>query len=199
MSRQCHVDMHLSCTSCPGPVCGGASPTHPRRLLLHNMANVTLSFLSWPWLKDMWHRVKQEAENLRSEKFFTFKCKEGDYINLNLGVECHVNAAFSDPGSWHDHWLWVTRNESMLRGEKREDWWWINNRINEHQVWALKGRGQSFFLQLVDDSLDVSNNLSTHPNPAAVAPGSPQKLPTCQVPGFLPRTCLPIISLLRDL
>lgn len=120
MSRQCYVDMNLSCASCSGTVCSGIFPPHPRRLFLGKMANVTHSFLSWPWLTGLWCRVKQGAEKLRSEKFFPFKCKEGDYINLNLGVEYHVNAVFSDPGSGHDHCPWVTRETNLSWEERKQ-------------------------------------------------------------------------------
>lgn len=55
-------------------------------------------------------------------------------------MEHHVCAAFSDPGNRHDHCpLSHKREESTLWVEKRGDWGWIDNRIKDYQVWALRG------------------------------------------------------------
>lgn len=84
-----------------------------------------------PWQTGMWQR-SLVSEKLSSEKFFTRKCKEGVHIN---GMPC--NAAFSDPGS---HCLLShKRKESTLWVEKSGNWGWIDNRIRDYQVWALKG------------------------------------------------------------
>lgn len=65
-------------------------------------------------------------------------------------------------------------------------------------------KGPSFHLQLVKDSREKDNKLQTLLDLAAVyglplPPRSFQNLSTCQVPEFLPRKCLPVISPLGDL
>lgn len=136
------------------------------------------------------------------QKFFTSKYKEGDYINIKFlsGRWC-IGSFF---WTWEPIWPLLfdhKRNESILWGERKGvlgvNW----SKTISFGRW--KERGLSFLLQLAKDSLEMSNNLQTLPNPAAVcglplAPGSFHNLSTCQVPDCLPTTCLPVISPLRD-
>lgn len=123
--------------------CVQPDPPHQPQEAVSRQDCKCYSLLSWPWLTGVWRRVKQASlmsEKLRSEKFFISKCKEGDHINLKLWVDCRACAAFSDPGSQHDHCpLSRKRNESILWGESRGDWRWTDNRIKDCQIWALKG------------------------------------------------------------
>lgn len=132
VNGQCLDDVHLSSTSCSGTVCGQTCPTSPRRQFPDRTANVTCCLLLWPW--PLTDRHVTEVFGVWKIKFrkVLYKCKEGVHIN---GMPC--NAAFSDPGS---HCLLShKRKESTLWVEKSGNWGWIDNRIRDYQVWALKG------------------------------------------------------------
>lgn len=75
---------------------------------------------------------------------------------------------------------------------------------SKSSIGHCREKGLSLHLQLVEDSIEKDNKLQTLLDLAAVCglplpPRSFQNLSTCQVPEFLPRKCLPVISPLRDL